>query len=77
MVEGHASMGQVGQYILVPRGGLADPHNIPRSSSAPPSQQQLGGLINTGGASHLVSVGARNRPASVDIEHPLLQVKHK
>lgn len=69
-------MGHVGQYILVPRAGLADPHNIPRSSSAPPSQQQLGGLINTAGGPHLVSVGPRNRPASVDMEHPLLQVRH-
>lgn len=71
MVEGQPSMGQVGQYILVQRAGLTDPHNIPRSSSAPPSQQQLSGVINTG-ASHLVPAGARNRPASVDAEHPAM-----
>lgn len=65
-------MGHVGQYILVQRAGVGDHHNIPRSSSAPPSQQQVG-TINTGGASHLVSVGSRGRPASVELDNQALQ----
>lgn len=66
MVEAHPQLGQAPQYILVQRAaGLADPTNVPRSSSAPPPQQQL---INTAGT-HLVPVGPRNRPASVDIDH--------
>lgn len=64
-------MGAVGQYILVQRAGVSDHHhNIPRSSSAPPSHhQQLPTTINTGGVSQILSVGARGRPASVDIDH--------
>lgn len=65
----------MGQYILVQRAGVNDHNNIPRSSSAPPSQQQLGGAINTGSVSHIVSVGARGRPASVEAEHPSLQAQ--
>lgn len=62
-------MGHVGQYILVQRAGVGDPHSVPRSSSAPPSQHQVS-VINTGQASQqLVSVGARGRPASADVEH--------
>lgn len=64
-------MGHVGQYILVQRAGVGDHPNIPRSSSAPPANQQAG-TINTGGSSHLVSVGSRGRPASVDLENPAL-----
>lgn len=62
-------MSHVGQYILVQRAGVGDPHTIPRSSSAPPSQHQSVSVINTGQPSQLVSVGARGRPASADVEH--------
>ncbi|KAJ8916216.1 hypothetical protein NQ315_016355 [Exocentrus adspersus] len=75
VVDGQNQVGAVGQYILVQRAGVNDHHNIPRSSSAPPSQQQLGGAINTGSVSHIVSVGARGRPASVEAEHPSLQTQ--
>ncbi|XP_017786234.1 PREDICTED: polycomb protein Asx isoform X1 [Nicrophorus vespilloides] len=70
VVDAQNQMGHVGQYILVQRAGVGDPH-IPRSSSAPPAQQQIG-AINTGG---MVSIGGggRGRPASVDIEHPAMQ----
>lgn len=68
-------MGHIGQYILVQRASVGDHQNIPRSSSAPPSQQQIG-AINTGGASHLVSIGSKGRPASVDLDNPTLQ-KHR
>lgn len=66
MVEGHPHLGppQLGQYILVQRTtGIADAH-VPRSSSAPPPQQQL---ISTGHPTHLVPAATvRGRPASVD-----------
>lgn len=61
-------MGHGGQYILLQRAGMGDHQSVPRSSSAPPSHQQVG-AINTG-ASHLGSVGSRGRPASVDLESP-------
>ncbi|XP_076270950.1 transcriptional regulator additional sex combs isoform X2 [Rhynchophorus ferrugineus] len=70
MVEGQNAVGPVGQYILVQRAGLVD-QNIPRSSSAPPSQQQIGNAVTTGGASQII--GNRGRPASVEADHPNLQ----
>lgn len=71
MVEAPHPVGAVGQYILVQRTGVGDHHNIPRSSSAPPSHQQIPTAISTGGVSQILSVGSRGRPASVDIEqHP-------
>ncbi|KAK5646797.1 hypothetical protein RI129_005261 [Pyrocoelia pectoralis] len=73
VVEGQNQMGQVGQYILVQRAGLPDHQSVPRSSSAPPSQQQIAGPINTLGTSHVLSVGSRGRPASVEMEHTTLQ----
>ncbi|XP_031342356.1 polycomb protein Asx isoform X2 [Photinus pyralis] len=73
VVEGQSQMGQVGQYILVQRAGLPDHQSVPRSSSAPPSQQQIAGPINTLGTSHMLSVGGRGRPASVEMEHTALQ----
>ncbi|XP_060517679.1 polycomb protein Asx isoform X2 [Cylas formicarius] len=71
LAEGQANnVGQVGQYILVHRTGINDHSNIPRSSSAPPSQQQMSETINTGTTSQMISVGSRGRPASVEAEHP-------
>lgn len=61
-------MGHVGQYILVQRAGINDHTTVPRSSSAPPTQQQVTDSINTGNASQVVSVGSRGRPASVEVE---------
>ncbi|CAG9814340.1 unnamed protein product [Phaedon cochleariae] len=78
MVDGQTPMG-VGQYILVQRAGLHDPHHhhaTPRSSSAPPAQQQMGGASVGGGAPPQVAqVGGagRGRPASVEVDHPSLQ----
>lgn len=68
-------MSHVGQYILVQRAGVGDHQSVPRSSSAPPSHQQVG-TINTGGSSHVVSVGSRGRPASVDLDNPSIQQVH-
>ncbi|GJQ82821.1 hypothetical protein Trydic_g13523 [Trypoxylus dichotomus] len=69
VVESQNRMGHVGQYILVQRAaGVGDPHSVPRSSSAPPTQHQVS-VINTGQPSQLVSVAARGRPASADVEH--------
>ncbi|KAF5305689.1 hypothetical protein FQA39_LY09178 [Lamprigera yunnana] len=70
VVEGQNQVGQLGQYILVQRAGVTDHQSVPRSSSAPPpTQQQITGSLNTLGTSHLLSVGARGRPASVEVEH--------
>ncbi|XP_022919114.2 polycomb group protein Asx isoform X1 [Onthophagus taurus] len=83
VVEGSNQMNHhVGQYILVQRAATAtgggDPHGgVPRSSSAPPLQHQVG-TINAGRPSQLVSVGAAassriGRPASADMEtHKIL-----
>ncbi|XP_023012052.2 transcriptional regulator additional sex combs [Leptinotarsa decemlineata] len=75
VVDGQNQVGTVGQYILVQRAGINDHHSTPRSSSAPPSQQQMSNAINTGSGSvpQIVSVGARGRPASVEVDHPSLQ----
>ncbi|KAJ8951801.1 hypothetical protein NQ318_019774 [Aromia moschata] len=71
VVEGQGQVGAVGQYILVQRAGIAEPHlGVPRSSSAPPPQHQQLGAVASGGFSHIVSVGARGRPASVEAERP-------
>lgn len=70
----------IGQYILVQRPALNDPHhhNVPRSSSAPPAHHQGGGATSAaGGASQVVSVDARGRPASVEAEHPSLQLQQQ
>lgn len=72
VVEGQNQVSHVGQYILVQRAGVGDHQSVPRSSSAPPSHQQVG-AINTGGSSHLVSVGSRGRPASVDLDNLSMQ----
>ncbi|KRT79084.1 hypothetical protein AMK59_8809 [Oryctes borbonicus] len=76
VVESQNRMGHVGPYILVQRAaaaaaGVADPHTVPRSSSAPPTQHHHHqvSVINTGQPSQLVSVAARGRPASADVEH--------
>lgn len=60
-------LGHVGQYILVQRTGVGD-HQIPRSSSAPPANQQVSS-IGTGNTAQFVSVGSRGRPASVEVDH--------
>ncbi|KAG5877331.1 hypothetical protein JTB14_003617 [Gonioctena quinquepunctata] len=73
VVEAQNPVGAVGQYILVQRAGINDHHNTPRSSSAPPSHQQMSNTMNTGSIPQIVSVGARGRPASVEAEHPSLQ----
>ncbi|KAK4880162.1 hypothetical protein RN001_008308 [Aquatica leii] len=74
VVEGQNQVGQLGQYILVQRAGITEHQSVPRSSSAPPpTQQQIAGPINTLGTSHVLSIGARGRPASVEMEHPTLQ----
>ncbi|GLV38619.1 Additional sex combs [Carabus blaptoides fortunei] len=72
-------LGHVGQYILVQRTGVTDHQSVPRSSSAPPSnnQQQVSGSAGSstgslGSASpaQLVSVAsARGRPASVEMDY--------
>lgn len=75
MVEGQNSVGTVGQYILVQRAGVVDQHNVPRSSSAPPSQQQtFGNAINTAGMSQII--GSRGRPASAESDHPNMHQNH-
>uniref|UniRef100_A0A6P7G3W3 Polycomb protein Asx n=1 Tax=Diabrotica virgifera virgifera TaxID=50390 RepID=A0A6P7G3W3_DIAVI len=72
VIETQTPVGTLGQYILVQRTGVHDPLNTPRSSSAPPSQQQPQiNTANAGGVPHIVSVNAgRGRPASVEVEHP-------
>lgn len=61
----------MGQYILVQRTGVGD-HQIPRSSSAPPSNNQVSGSIGSGSTT-FVSVSGRGRPASVEVDHPQQQ----
>lgn len=62
-------LGHVGQYILVQRTGVGD-HQVPRSLSAPPSNnQQVSGSAGMGGT-QFVSVTGRGRPASVEVDHP-------
>lgn len=68
MVESPTELGHVGQYILVQRTGVGD-HQIPRSSSAPPSNNQVSGSMGSNTA-QFVSVGGRGRPASVEVDHP-------
>lgn len=71
MVESPSEqLGHVGQYILVQRTGVGD-HQIPRSSSAPPSNNvQVSGSAGIGGSTQFVSVSGRGRPASVEVDHP-------
>lgn len=63
-------LGHVGQYILVQRTGVGDHQSVPRSSSAPPSNnQQVSGSVGSGNPTQFVSVSGRCRPASVEIDH--------
>lgn len=68
MVESPSDqLGHVSQYILVQRTGVGEHHSVPRSSSAPPSNNvQTSG---SGGPTQLVTVSGRGRPASVEIDH--------
>lgn len=68
-------LGHVGQYILVQRTGVGDHQSVPRSSSAPPSNnQQVSGSASTGNPTQFVSVSGRGRPASIEVDHPQQQV---
>lgn len=70
MVESPAEqLGHVGQYILVQRTGVGDNQSVPRSSSAPPSNNQQIGPIGASNPAQFVSISGRGRPASVEIDH--------
>lgn len=71
MVESPSEqLGHVGQYILVQRTGVGDHQSVPRSSSAPPSNNvQVSGSAGSGGATQFVSISGRGRPASAEIDH--------